>query len=315
MEVTMLKPYDLLEGVLNEIENGLKEYINDIILAEKFSLSPGHLRRLFKFAFGQPLGTYIRSRKLAASIEDLLLTDNNILDIVLEYGLDYEQSYNRTFKREFGITPGKLRRSGQAIKITPPLQLFDSNRFGDGLIFGPDIVMVPQFHVVGKTFGIPSGSSSAFVQSIAKDFFFYERQRIPEVVNHKVFYNICSYSYTSEYSWYFMPAFQVRTPDNVPEGFESYTFPTSLCANFHFIYDKFSFANFSFGDFNPDAVDMFRAADGMFKAIDDFISIENQKYFMDRRLSVNKFYYSEKSDNHLQLEWFSPVVKRKQSNG
>src|SRR5215471_8738345 len=116
----MLKPYELLEGVLNEIESGLKKDINDTVLADKFSLSPGHLRRLFKFAFGQSLGKYIRSRKLAASIEDLLLTDINILDIVLDYGLDYKQSYNRTFKREFGITPGELRKSRQVVKITPP---------------------------------------------------------------------------------------------------------------------------------------------------------------------------------------------------
>jgi len=306
----MLKPYDLLQGVLNEIENGLKEGINENVLADKFAVSSVHLRRLFKFAFGKTLGTYIRSRKLAASIEDLLLTDRNILDIVLDYNLEYEQSYNRTFKREFGITPGKLRKSGQTIKITPPLQLFDSNRYGDGLVFGPDIVMVPQFHVVGKTFEIPPGSSSAFVQSIAKNFFFYERQKIPGVVNHSFFYNICSNSHTNRNCWCFMPAFEVKTLGNIPEGFESYTFPTSLCANFHFIYDNIKITNFNFGDFNPDAVDMYGAANDMFKAIDDFISIENQKYFMDRRLNINKFYYSERDDNHLQLEWFSPIKKK-----
>jgi len=305
----MLKPYELLESVLNEIENGLKEDINKNVLAQKFSLSSGHLRRLFKFAFGKSLGTYIRSRKLAASIEDLLLTDRKILDIVLDYGLDYEQSYNRTFKREFGITPGNLRKSGQPVKITPPLQLYDSNRHGDGLIFGPDIVMVPQFHVVGKKYKILPRDASVSPKSLAKDFVFYERQNIPDVINPKIFYNICSYSdysETKEECWYFMPAFQVKTQGNIPEGFEGYTFPTTLCANFHSIYDNFFFTNFSFDDFNP-------GADDMFKAIDDFINIENQKYFMDRRLSINKFYLSEKDENHLQLEWFSPVVKKTNS--
>jgi len=297
----MLKPYELLEGVLNEIESGLKEDISENALAQKFSISPGHLRRLFKFAFGKTLGTYIRSRKLAASIEDLLLTDRNILDIVLDYNLEYEQSYNRTFKREFGITPGKLRKSGQPIKITPPLQLFDSNRYGDGLIFGPDIVMVPQFHVVGKKYKLPCDGSSALPKSVAQNFLLNEWQKIPGVVNPRIFYNICSYSDTSEYCWYFMPAFQVETLANIPEGFESYTFPVSLCANFHFIYDNFHFANFIFSDFYPD---------DMFKAIDDFASIENKKYYMDRRVSINKFYFSEKDENHLQLEWFSPVVKK-----
>ena len=112
---------DLFEGVLIEIEKNLKGYINDNALADKFSLSKGHLCRLFRFAFGQPIGTYIRSRKLSASIEDLLHTDMNIVEIALEYGFDYEQSYIRAFKREFGITPGSLRKSRRIVRKTPSL--------------------------------------------------------------------------------------------------------------------------------------------------------------------------------------------------
>jgi len=111
---------DTLESVLIEIEDNLKGYISDYTLADKFSLSKGYLRNLFRFAFGQPLSTYIRSRKLSASIEDLLNTDKNVLDIGFDYGFDYEQSYIRAFKREFGITPGGLRKGGRIENVTPP---------------------------------------------------------------------------------------------------------------------------------------------------------------------------------------------------
>jgi len=111
----------LLKGVLCEIEENLKGFINDDILADKFALSKGHLCRLFRFAFGRSLGTYIRSRKLSASIEDLMNTRDNIVDIALDYGFDYEQSYIRAFKREFGITPGGLRKSWRAVKISSSL--------------------------------------------------------------------------------------------------------------------------------------------------------------------------------------------------
>ena len=57
----MLKPYELLENVLLDIENGLKENINCRSLAEKYELSNGHLSRLFRFAFKQSIGEYIRS--------------------------------------------------------------------------------------------------------------------------------------------------------------------------------------------------------------------------------------------------------------
>ena len=70
----MLRQYNLLENVLIDIEKGVKEGINLNALAEKYALSERHLRRLFKRALKQTLACYIRSRKLAASLDDLLLT-------------------------------------------------------------------------------------------------------------------------------------------------------------------------------------------------------------------------------------------------
>jgi len=157
----MLRPYDLLENILIDIEKGIKEGTNITTLAEKYSVSDRHLLRLFKFAFKQTLGSYIRSRRLSASIDALLNTDSKILSIALDYGFDYEQSYIRTFKSEFGITPGELRKSGQIVKVKPPLHLFDENKLADGLFFGPDIVMVPQFHIAGKIHRIPFSNSVA----------------------------------------------------------------------------------------------------------------------------------------------------------
>ena len=111
----------LLENVLIDIEKGIREGINSVVLAEKHALSEGHLRKLFRLTFKQSLGGYIRSRRLAASLDELLKTDSNILDIALDYGFYYEQSYISAFKREFGITPGNFRKSGQIVKVTHPL--------------------------------------------------------------------------------------------------------------------------------------------------------------------------------------------------
>jgi len=40
----------------------------------------------------------------------MLKTNLNVLDIAMIYGFEYEQSYIRSFKRKFGVTPGELRR-------------------------------------------------------------------------------------------------------------------------------------------------------------------------------------------------------------
>jgi len=106
----MINPYNLLEDVLITIEKGLKQKINANLIASEFGLSARHLQRLFKFAFNRSLGLYIRSRKLAASANDLLNTNLNVLDIAMEYNFKYESSYIRSFQREYGITPGDLRK-------------------------------------------------------------------------------------------------------------------------------------------------------------------------------------------------------------
>jgi AraC family transcriptional regulator len=107
----MIRTYDLLENVLIDIEKGVRNGINTDIIAKKHALSESHLQKLFRLSFNQSLGFYIRLCKLAASIDDLLNTDLNIIDIALVYNFEYEQSYIRAFKREFGITPGKFRKT------------------------------------------------------------------------------------------------------------------------------------------------------------------------------------------------------------
>jgi AraC family transcriptional regulator len=107
----MIRTHDLLKNVLIDIEEGIRNGINTDIIAKKHTLSSVHLQRLFKFAFKQPLGAYIRSRKLAASLESLRNTGSKLVNIAMEYGFEYEQSYLRSFKREFGTTPGKLRKT------------------------------------------------------------------------------------------------------------------------------------------------------------------------------------------------------------
>jgi len=296
----MLKLYDLLEGVLNDIEKRLKDDIGEKALAEKFLLSQVHLRRLFRFAFGRTIGAYLRSRKLASSIEDLLHTNTNILDIALDYGFEHEQSYIRAFRREFEITPGCLRKTGQILKITPPLHLFDSNRLADGLFFGPEIVMIPRFHVVGRKYKLPFRDALVLAPFMRKEVF-RERMKIPNAVDRNVFININSDSGTNDYSW-LMPSIQVKTLDNIPEEFDRYTFPTSLCAKFRFIAPEDTVLNMA-------------VVDGMFKAIDDFMDDENQKYFLERkRINIDRF-ASLTSDGFGNVwEWFAPVIEKTKIN-
>jgi len=123
----MKRTQDLLKNVLIDIEKGIKNNITAFTLSKKYNLSEIHLRRLFSVTFNRPISGYIRSRTLSESLNDLLHTDKNIIDIALEYGFGFENSYSRSFKREFGISPDNFRRSRKIIKIQLPLYLFVEN--------------------------------------------------------------------------------------------------------------------------------------------------------------------------------------------
>ena len=291
----MTNPYDLLESVLASIEKGLKDDINLDLIAGEFNLSVRHLQRMFKFAFNQTIGLYIRSRRLAASIDDLFNTGLNILDIALDYGFEHESSYIRSFLREYGITPGDLRKTGKILKITPPLHLFDSNRLGNSLVFGPEIVVVPQFHVVGKRYKLLFHKTLAYTNTSFKTFF--EQPNIPNMINPGVFFNICSDGGTDADFFYVMPAVQVKTPDTVPQGYDYYTFPASLCVNFRFIFCK------------HDKINM-HVADDMYKAIDDFMDNKDQSYFLDGSVTFDRTEMPDENENYCQWEWFAPVIEK-----
>jgi len=147
----MSKQYELLEKILADIEADVKN-VNPKSLSNKYFLSEVHLRRLFRYAFRLSISAYIRSRRLAASLNELLTTDAKILSIALDYGFEFEQSYIRTFKREFGVTPGAVRMSKKAVHIKPPVQFFHTDRLGEDILIGniiiPEYMSGPHFRLV-----------------------------------------------------------------------------------------------------------------------------------------------------------------------
>jgi len=98
----MSDTYKLLDRVLFEVEENIKNKITTISLAKTVALASVQFQRLFRLAFETPITSYIRSRKLAASLESLLKMDFKVIDIAKEYG----------------FTPNEARSAGHIISIT-----------------------------------------------------------------------------------------------------------------------------------------------------------------------------------------------------
>jgi len=82
--------------------------LNDI--AAVAGLSPNHLLRTFRQAFGQTPHQFVIEQRLRHAQRMLLLTDQPVTDICLAVGFESLGSFSWLFKRKFGCSPQAFRR-------------------------------------------------------------------------------------------------------------------------------------------------------------------------------------------------------------
>ena len=101
-----------IQRALDYTEKHLTEEIDYEAVAKQAYSSPFHFQRMFSMLCGFSLGDYIRMRRLALAAEELLQTNDKIINIALKYGYDTPESFSRAFTRFHGITPTDARRGG-----------------------------------------------------------------------------------------------------------------------------------------------------------------------------------------------------------
>jgi AraC-like DNA-binding protein len=73
------------------------------------ALSPFHLIRVFRAAYGETPLAFAATRRLEAARDALILTADRIEDIALRAGYESRTAFDRAFRRRFGTAPGALR--------------------------------------------------------------------------------------------------------------------------------------------------------------------------------------------------------------
>ncbi|WJY16587.1 helix-turn-helix domain-containing protein [Pectobacteriaceae bacterium CE90] len=103
---------DLIDWINNNIEMPLK--IDDVAI--KSGYSKWHLQRLFFSEMGQPIGEYIRERKLSIIAEALTTTNDPVINIAIQFGFDSQQSLTRAFRKRYNVPPHRYRKNAISIK-------------------------------------------------------------------------------------------------------------------------------------------------------------------------------------------------------
>lgn len=108
---------------LEYIEENLDDRINLDDLAQKAYLSKYHYHRLFHKITGESVTKYITKRRMAKASEELVQTDQPIIDIALKYQYASQEAFSRAFVRVYGLMPGKYRRVYGSSKFNNVIRL------------------------------------------------------------------------------------------------------------------------------------------------------------------------------------------------
>ncbi|HND85870.1 MAG TPA: AraC family transcriptional regulator [Pseudobdellovibrionaceae bacterium] len=147
-----------IKTLVDQIETKLDQDLQVLELANQCEISPWYFQRLFKGLVGEPLGSYLRGRRLSRAAELLRTTNKGILDIALEVGFNSHEAFTRSFKSQFEVTPTEVRSQQLSLKLrdkpllTDELIRFLSTRINKE----PEITIIPERRIVGYAIEIAS---------------------------------------------------------------------------------------------------------------------------------------------------------------
>lgn len=142
---------EALERAIIYMENHLNEDISVYEVARASGYSYYHFTRIFQSVLGENIGNYIQKRRLSVAAQKLLYSNNKIIDIAMEGGFNFSESFSRAFKNVYQVSPTVYRRN--------QLDVFLGNKkaidrdflrhISSKITVRPHIEQLEEIHVVG----------------------------------------------------------------------------------------------------------------------------------------------------------------------
>jgi AraC family transcriptional regulator len=99
-----------IQRAIDTIEANLRQPIAVEKIARRAGFSYWHFQRIFVALVGEPVGSYIRRRRLTAAAEELRTGRRRILDLALDYQFESHEAFTRAFHSVFHANPSDVRR-------------------------------------------------------------------------------------------------------------------------------------------------------------------------------------------------------------
>jgi AraC family transcriptional regulator len=218
---------DIIKRTTEYIENHLLEELSLDNISENVNLSKFHLLRIWKGATSTGLMEYVRRRRIATSLGDLINARNTIGFISNKYGFEWERTYNRVFKEEYSTTPAKWRRSPTPLKILDRFNADFMNCAGDGLIFFRSITVLPSFSIAGLEHVVDTQENlrKQTANKLGVDFFYNYRPLVINPMEKDIYIGYTSVPEPFTGTTLYMPSIQVNRNSIVAPRMKVKTIP------------------------------------------------------------------------------------------
>jgi AraC family transcriptional regulator len=203
---------EIIKNTTEYIENNLLEAINLDTISDNVNISKFHLLRIWKGATSTGLMEYVRRRRIALSLGDLINAHNSIEFISSKYSFGCERTYNRVFKEEFDTTPAKWRRNPSPLKILDRFNADFMNCAGDGLIFFRSITVLPAFSLAGIEYMVSEDENkkNQIANRYGVEFFYNHRTEVINPIEKDIYIGLTTVPVHDNGYTYYQPSIQIN---------------------------------------------------------------------------------------------------------
>lgn len=209
---------EIIKETTDYIENNLLEALNLDNISENVNISKFHLLRIWKGATSTGLMEYVRKRRIALSLGDLINNRNSIEFISSKYSFGCERTYNRVFKEEYDITPAMWRRNPCPVKILDRFNADFMNCAAEGLVFLRSITVMPSFTIAGPEYivDIEDNMKHQTANKLGVNFFYNHRQRVINPLGKDIYIGFTTIPGKPERYTYYQPSIQINQNSIIP---------------------------------------------------------------------------------------------------
>jgi len=217
-----------IQRTLDYIEENLQKQITLEKLAEIACFSPFHYHRVFQTMVGESVMDYVRKRRLTYAAERLFYTNEKVINIAIDVGFHYQESFNRAFKKFYGVSPKQYRN---AKRVSGPLYgkaCLNTKLSLGGYRMEPKLVTKPAFHIIGYELKTKTedGQNSKDIPAFWQQYLQNNLGcRIPNPINKNVELGICTDFNPESGEFVYLIGMEVQEGTQALEGMVYKSFP------------------------------------------------------------------------------------------